>query len=155
MAAEFEQDSSSLTPKFYFAVDFGPTSGLGEVRFQEVSGIDIDVEHIEYRAGNDPRFSLAKMPGLVKASNLRLKRGYFKNCVVFWEWFGRIKMNTIVRDIITIKLLDEVGKPSMTWELTNAWPTKIVCTEPQSEAEEITVESIEVVYEGINIVHGG
>lgn len=135
------------TPKFYFSVDLG--DGMGEVPFQDVSGLDIESQIIEYRAGNDPRFSVAKMPGLVKSGNVTMKKGMFKDDNAFWEWYGKIKMNTIARTTITIKLLDEAGAPLMTWKLANAWPTKITSTDLKADANEIAIESIEIVHEGI------
>jgi phage tail-like protein len=42
----------------------------------------------------------------------------------------------------------------MTWILTNAWPTKITGTDLKSDANEVTVETIELAHEGINIQNG-
>jgi phage tail-like protein len=63
-------------------------------------------------------------------------------------------MNTIERQNVVIKLLDEAGKPTMTWTLNNAWPTKISSTDMKSNANEVAVESIEIMHEGLTIANG-
>ncbi|MCX7195763.1 MAG: phage tail protein, partial [Proteobacteria bacterium] len=72
----------------------------------------------------------------------------------FWLWFNEIKMNTIKRVPITISLLDEAGAPTMVWTLANAWPTKITGTDLKAEGNEVAVESIEIVHEGLTIANG-
>lgn len=63
-------------------------------------------------------------------------------------------MNTIKRETVTIQLLDKQGCPTITWTLTNAWPTKVTGTDLKSDANEIAVESIELAHEGLTIVNG-
>ena len=50
-------------PKFYFQVKWDDS----ELAFQEVSGLDIETEPLEYRAGNSPVFGKVKMPGMTKS----------------------------------------------------------------------------------------
>jgi phage tail-like protein len=64
-----EQDQFWPLPKFYFSVDIGDQTDLP---FQEVSGLDIDTEVIEYRHGNSPVHSTIKMPGLMKYPSKRV-----------------------------------------------------------------------------------
>ena len=52
---------------------------------------------------------------------------------------------------ITISLLDEAGGTTMVWTLTNAWPTKITGTDLKSDGNEVAIETIEIVHEGITI----
>ena len=63
-------------------------------------------------------------------------------------------MNTIKRLPVTISLLDEAGKAVMVWTLTNAWPTKITGTDLKSEGNEVAIETIEIVHEGLTIALG-
>ena len=44
-----EQDQFWPLPKFYFSVDIGDMTDLP---FQEVSGLEVETEMIEYRHGN-------------------------------------------------------------------------------------------------------
>ncbi|MBO7059500.1 phage tail protein [Fibrobacter sp.] len=134
-------------PKFHFQVKWGDQ----EMSFQEVTGLDAQSEEIKYRVGNSKVYSVVKMPGLIKYSNVTMKKGIFKGDNKFWEWFNQIKQNTIKRIDITISLLDEADAPAMTWTLKNAWPTKISGYELKAEGNEVAVESIEIVHEGMTI----
>ena len=137
-------------PKFYFKVMWG----YKEMVFQEVSGMDVEAQPIEYRSGNSPTFSTVKMPGIKKYGNITMKKGIFKGDNKFWDWFNQIKMNLIKRVPVVISLLDEAGKETMIWELTNAWPTKITGTDLKSDGNEVAVETIEVAHEGLTIKNG-
>ena len=134
-------------PKFHFQIEWDSE----QASFLEVSGLDIEAPIIEYRHGDSPQFSTIKMPGIKKSGNVTLKKGIFKSDNNFWNWFNYIKMNTVKRKTITIKLLDETGSPTMTWTLSNAWPTKITSTDLMSEGKEVAIESIELAHEGITI----
>lgn len=137
-------------PKFHFEVKWDSQV----MSFQEVSGLDIQSEEIKYRQGDSPIFSVIKMPGMTKISNVTMKKGIFKGDNKFWDWFKEIKMNTVKRQPITISLLDEEGKPTMVWTLTNAWPTKITGTDLKAEGNEVAIEQIEIVHEGLTIANG-
>ena len=150
MAGE-AQDKNWPLPKFYFMVDWGSTTNIP---FQEVSGLEIEAQALTYRHGNSPVFSEINMPGIIKNSNVTMKKGVFANDNSFWDWYHKIKMNTIERQNVVIKLLDEGGKPTMTWTLNNAWPTKISSTDMKSDANEVAVESIEIMHEGLTIDNG-
>ena len=92
-------------PKFRFEVDLG--TELTGVAFQEVSGMDVENQILEYRKSNSPLFSVEKMPGMAKYGNITMKRGVFVNDNTFWDWHNEISMNTIKRRTVLIKLLDE------------------------------------------------
>ena len=150
MAGE-AQDSNWPLPKFYFSVDWGSTTNIP---FQEVSGLEIEAQPIEYRHGNSPVFSTINMPGIIKNSHVTMKKGVFVNDNAFWNWYNKIKMNTIERQNVVIKLLDESGAPTMTWTLNNAWPSKISSTDLKSDANEVAIETIEISHEGLTIANG-
>ena len=139
-------------PKFHFIVDWGGT----RIGFTEVSGLAFETEVIEYREGNSPAYHKTKQPGLIKYSNITLKRGVFlgdfemfslwKNTMMFQE--GKAKFR---RDI-SIKLLDEEHKPIITWAVFKAWPCKVAYADLRADASEIIIESMELVHEGLSIV---
>lgn len=139
-------------PKFRFEVDLG--NGLSSVAFQEVTGMDVESQIIEYRHANSPLFSTAKMPGIQKYGNVTMKRGIFVNDNSFWNWHQQISMNTVKRITVLIKLLDEAGKVTMQWQLNNAWPTKITSTDLKSESNEVAVDTIEIAYEKMAVKTG-
>jgi phage tail-like protein len=133
--------------KFYFQVDWGGT----QIGFQEVSGLDIEVEPIEYRQGASPDFTKIKMPGMTKFSNITLKRGSFSGDNEYFDWFNSIQLNTVERRTITISLLNEEGTPAITWKINKAFPIKVQSTDLKAEGNEVAVESIEIAHEGLVI----
>ena len=137
-------------PKFRFEVKWDSEV----MSFQEVSGLNVETQPIEYRAGDNKAFSVAKMPGLRKYGNVTLKKGVFRGDSKLWEWFNQIKMNTVQRKPVTISLLDEAGKPTMVWTLANAWPAKVTGTDLKAQGNEVAVESIEIAHDGITIGNG-
>ena len=151
MADDGAAQSTSVwpLPKFYFQVKWDAEV----MSFQEVSGLDIEAQPIEYRHGDSPEFSTIKMPGIKKAGNITMKKGIFKSDNKFWDWFNQIKMNTIKRIPVTITLLDEAGGATMVWTLANAWPTKITSTDLKAEGNEVSIESIEIAHEGLTIAN--
>ncbi|GHE63670.1 MULTISPECIES: phage tail protein [Roseivirga] len=150
MAGETENNVWPM-PKFRFTVDWGTIAQ--NIAFQEVSGLEAETQIIEYRASNSAQFSTIKMPGIAKYGNVTMKRGIFVKDNSFWNWYNQIKMNTIKRQTVTIKLLDESGKPTMVWTLTNAWPTKITGTDLKSDGNEVAVDTIEIAHEGLTIAN--
>lgn len=137
-------------PAFYFQVSFGTR----KVSFKEISGLDTEAQVIEYRNGDSPDFSTMKMPGLKKSTNVILKKGVFKSDNKLFEWFNQIKLNTVPRETVTISLLDEAQQPTMVWTLNNAWPAKVTGVVLKSDGNEVAVEGIELVHEGLTISNG-
>lgn len=123
--------------------------------FTEVSGLDFETEVIEYREGNSPVYNKSKQPGLTKYSNVTLKRGTFLGDFDYYEWWKQTfyfqEENAKYRTTVIIQLMDEQHKPIITWSLTNAWPTKIQATDLKADANEVAIESMELVHEGLKI----
>lgn len=63
--ADKKQESPWTVSKFHFSVTF---EGIGEIAFQEITGLDTQHDVIEYRAGSSKIFSTVRMPGLKKAT---------------------------------------------------------------------------------------
>ena len=134
---------------FRFEVEWGGT----KIGFTEVSGLDVETEVIEYRHGASPVHSKIKMPGMQKYSNITLKRGVFANDNEYYDWWNTVQLNTIERRDITIKLLNEDGDPVITYNVANAWPTKVQSASMKADASEAAIESMEIVHEGLTIVN--
>jgi phage tail-like protein len=121
-----------------------------------VSGLDFETEVIEYREGNSPTYHKTKQPGLTKYANISLKRGTFLGDFKYFELWKKTMMfqegaEKYRRDI-TIKLLDEEHKPIITWSLAKAWPSKVQSTNLKADANEVAIESMDLVHEGLKIV---
>ena len=137
-------------PKFHFTVQWGGT----QIGFSEISGLQVEMDVVEYREGSSPEFSKIKMPGMHKNGNITLKRGTFANDNEFYAWFNTVKMNTIERRDIIISLLNENHEPVVTWKVKNAWPVKVQSTDLKADGNEVAIESMELVHEGLTIQNG-
>lgn len=146
MAGE-KQEAPWPVPKFHFKATFGDK---GEMAFQEVSGLDTEYDIIEYRAGNSTDFSTVKMPGLRKGSDVTLRKGMFKDDTALYDYFNETKVNTIMRQTVTIQLLDEEHTPLFTWTLKNAFPMKVSGTDLNAQNSEVAVEEIVLAHEGLS-----
>ncbi|MEP7229807.1 MAG: phage tail protein [Ginsengibacter sp.] len=142
-------------PKFHFEVNWGGT----RMGFTEVTGLDFETEVIEYREGNNPTYNKHKQPGLTKYSNVTLKRGSVLEDFEFFKLWRETakfqesnKIKKVFRRDITIKLLNEDHKPIITWTLENAWPSKIQSTDLKADGNEVAIETMELVHEGLKIV---
>ena len=137
-------------PKFHFLVKWDPGVRAG---FTEVTGLDMQIEAIEYREGNSPEYSKIKMPGMRKFSNITLKRGTVAGDSDFYKWVQNINLDTAVeRRDITISLLDETHAPVMSWKAKQAFPIKLAASDLKADGNEVAIESIELVHEGLSLV---
>jgi len=143
-----QQDQYWPLPKFHFSVDIGD---LLDLPFQEVSGLDISTEAIEYRHGNAPNGTI-NMPTILKYADVTLKKGVFSSDNEFQNWIDSLKMNTVKRLSVKIKLLNENGDPEKTWILKNAFPIQVTPTDMNSTASEVAVETIVFAHEGLEVI---
>lgn len=150
MAGEAQEAPWPL-PKFHFKVTLGD---LGEIAFQEVSGLDTEVEAIEYRADNSKIFSKVKMPGLKKSSDVSLKKGICSADTKLFDWINSIQMNTIKRVTVTVQLLDESHEVLFSWTLNNAFPMKVTGTDFNAQNSEVSLEELVLAHEGVTMKAG-
>jgi phage tail-like protein len=135
-------------PKFHFQVQWG-----GErIGFTEVTGLDMQVEAIEYREGSSPKYSKIKQPGMHKFSNITLKRGTMAGDSDFYKWINEINLNKVTRRPIIIKLLDETHSPVFTWKAVESFPVKVAASDMKADGNEVAIESIEIAHEGLSLV---
>lgn len=131
-------------PNFHFDVEFGADI----FQFTEVSGLDVEVEAIEYRDGNSPEYKPTKMPGQHKFSNIVLKRGMIKGDNEFFEWIHKAMARQPERRDMRIRLLDEEHKPIFIWKINNAFPVKYSGPQLKSDGNEVAIETLEITHEG-------
>jgi phage tail-like protein len=117
--------------------------------FSEVSGLMIEVTPIEYRDGTDaptPR----KVRGLQKPSNLTFKKGVTGH-VGFWNWMRNGLNGDVSRQQGYVALLNEDTDEVMRWDFRQAWPTKYTAPSFNAKNNEIAIETLEIVVEGLEI----
>ena len=135
-------------PNFHFRVDWHDGT---EMQCSEVSGLDVELDEIEYRYGSSPEFSVTKMSGLRKSTNVTLKKCIFKQDNRFFAWLDQVQMNTPKRGTVTINLMDETNSTVMVWTLNNAWPKDVSSPDIKADAIEVAIEEIEISHEGVII----
>ena len=134
-------------PKFHFLVQWGGV----RIGFTEVTGLDMQVEAIEYREGSSPEYSKIKMPGMHKFSNITLKRGTMAGDSDFYRWINTINLTVSERRDIIISLLNETHAPVMTWKAKNAFPVKVQASDLKSDGNEVAIETLELAHEGLTV----
>lgn len=133
---------------FHFSVEWGGT----KIGFAEVSGLDIYFEPILYRQGASPEYNEKKMPGIVKYSNIILKRGLIAGDYEFFQWLNTKNLNNIERRDVVIKLLNEDHNPVFTWIAKNAFPIKYSGPVLNAQGNEVAMETLEIAHEGLRIL---
>ncbi|MGN6539424.1 MAG: phage tail protein [Ginsengibacter sp.] len=138
-------------PKFHFELEWGGTR-LG---FTEVTGLDFETEVIEYREGNLPSYNKTKQPGLTKYTDVTLKRGIILDDLEYFNQWVKTAMFQEIKEqyrrTVTIKLLNEEHKAIIVWTLSKAWPSKIQSTDLKADGNEVAIETLTFVHEGLTM----
>jgi phage tail-like protein len=93
------------------------------------------------------------MPGMLKYSNITLKRGSMNGDSDFYKWINTTSLNTVERRDIIISLLNETHAPVMTWKAKNAFAVKVQASDLKSDGNEVAIETLELAHEGLNILN--
>lgn len=129
---------------FNFLVEI---DGVTKAGFSEVSGLAIETDPIEYRNG-DEIITVRKLPGLQKYSNITLKRGFTPDDAL-WKWRKTVLDGKTERHSGSITLLNEERRPSMRWTFRECWPRKLDGPSLNAKNNEVAIETLELVVEGI------
>jgi phage tail-like protein len=146
---------------FYFEVS---VLGPGETKssrpaidgaFQEVSGLERELEFEEVREGGENRFA-HRLPKRGRHPNLVLKRGLVTIQSALAEWAEETLRSMFSRPItpkvVTVTLLSmpagegQAGQPLVWWTLYNAYPVKWTTAPLNSTEGAIAVETFELSY---------
>ncbi|PHM60359.1 phage tail protein [Xenorhabdus ishibashii] len=123
-------------PNYRFLVSFGSE----KIAFNNISGLEINHDVIEYKDGIGNYF---KMPGQRHAVNITLRKGIFPKDTHLFTWMSSIQLNQVEKKDILISLTDDTGqKILMSWSVTNAFPTKLTIPSFDATSNEIAVEEI-------------
>jgi phage tail-like protein len=132
---------------FNFRVEI---DGIAVGSFSEVSGLSSDGDPVEYRNGDDVALHVRKLPGLMKYSNIVLKRGYTDNREL-WSWRGNIVNGVPDRRNGAIVLMDEERNDVLRWEFEGGWIHKIDGPTFNAKGNEIVLETVEIVVEFLTL----
>jgi phage tail-like protein len=124
--------------------------GVTRAGFTEVGGLTTDQDVIEYREGSESA-TVRKLPGLRKFSNITLKRGFMRDRELFL-WRKTVMDGVTERRSGAIVLLDEARQEVLRWNFTNGWISKWEGPALNAKTNEVAIESIEIVHEGLELV---
>lgn len=130
---------------FMFNVEI---EGLWVAQFKSVSGLGVNIDTIEYRAGTD-KFT-RKRPGRAKFSNINLKRG-----VMLWQhdtvynWIQSVIDGKMQRKSGSIVLWSDAGWESARFNFYEAWPCKWKGWDFQGQGNDSAIEELEICCEYI------
>ena len=141
-------------PKFHFKCTLGE---FGEIAFQEVTGLDMENDSMEYRSGDDTDFVTLKRAGLRKTGTVSFKKGVFTDDKTIWENYltlidDKTYYSQATPKNLTVELLNETGDTVITWEILKAVPIKLSNGDLKSEENAIAIEQIDFVHSGIKQV---
>jgi len=132
---------------FNFRVEI---EGLPVASFSEVSGLTADGDAVDYREGTDAANIVRKLSGLRKVTNLMFKRGYSQDNML-WSWYQRIANGVDDRRSGSVVLMNEAHRDVMRWNFENAWINKIEGPAMKASSNDVAMESLELVHEGLTL----
>lgn len=132
---------------FRFRVEI---DGIQQAGFSDVSGFDATIDVIDYREGSDPTH-VRKLPGLTKYGNITLKWGITDSLDIY-NWHKLAIDGDIQRKNISIIAMDEKGDDKARWDIVNAWPTKYDPPDFTAKGNDVAIETLEIVHEGVTRV---
>lgn len=149
-----------LLTTFRFEVTFDRASGegpqrLGDGGFQEVSGLEVELDVAEYLEGgrND---GVIRRVGRAKYQPLVCKRGMFGPVngeaePELWQWFQDVVagVRPVRRYSGTVRLQDQAGEPVAAWRFTRALPAKLVGPQLNAKTGEVAIEELHLAHEGL------
>ncbi|WP_417910177.1 phage tail protein [Candidatus Electronema sp. PJ] len=135
---------------FYFSVVFGADLGnLFDNSFQEVSGLDAELETEDIAEGGENRF-VHRLPKAIKHPRLILKRGLVSLNSLLSLWCKEVLegdfSSSFTSKNIQIFLLGEQTTPLRAWLVENALPVKWEIEPFNSTKNDVAVEKIEFNY---------
>ena len=132
---------------FNFSVQI---DGIARGAFSEVSGLTAEGDAADYREGTDMQQNVRKLVGMRKYTPLTFKRGYTQDGSL-WAWYTNIMNGQPDRRNVTVVLMNEARKEVMRWHAENAWINKIEGPSLKAAGNEVAMESMELVHEGLTI----
>jgi len=124
--------------------------GIQQAGFSEATVPDTTMDVVEYREGNEVT-TVRKLPGLTKYGNLSLKWGV-TDSLDLYNWHRKAVDGNVQRKNVAVVLLDEAGNDKARFEFTNAWPSKYDGPDQNAKGNDVSIEMVEIVHEGMKRV---
>jgi len=122
--------------------------------FRECTGLGSETELIETKESMPGGFTeYIKCPGALKWDNITLKRGITYS-MELWQWRGKVEEGKVddARANGSIKMYDSQNSCVARWNFENGWPQKVSGPTFNATSNEIGVEELVIVHEGVSRV---
>lgn len=141
---------------FHFRVKFLnlPEDKEADIRFQSVTGLDVQLEKEKIKEGGENRFEHSVVTRS-KFTTLTLKRGILSpKDSGLTKWFQQAFQNLVVVPVakVNVELLNEKHEVLMQWELSHVWPLSWKVGELNAERGEVLIETLELNYNYFKLV---
>ena len=139
--------------QFNFLVDLGTGNTDGpEAGFQECSEIGMSIDVIEYRNGNDKANNVRKLPGLVRAGDVTLKRGIIGSLDLY-KWVDQIRNGDPGgrRNVLIHLQSEDHTQIVLTWKLFGAFPVKHTSGPLNAKGTDVAMEELTLAYERLEM----
>jgi len=139
--------------QFNFLVDLGDGVTDGpRAGFEEVSGIGMEVEVSEYRAGNSKENSVIKLTGLNKCTDVTMKRGVI-GALDLYDWLDQIRNgDQKALRTVTVQLQNEDHTEVVqTWKLLRARIVKHTSGPFNARSSDVVLEELVLAYERLEL----
>lgn len=122
-----------------------------DFRFQEVSGLDVEMEMETFLEGGQNRFTW-QLPKRTRYADITLKRGIFIGSGIILWCKNALENFKFEPANITIALLNEQHLPLQAWYIVNAIPKKWSVSSFNAQENSIVVESLTLSYQYFNTI---
>ena len=116
-----------------------------DFRFQEVSGLDVELEMEPVKEGGQNRFT-HQLPVRNRYTDITLKRGLFIGSGITLWCKNAIENFVFVPTNVLISLLTPEHIPLQSWYVINAIPKKITVSNFNAQENSVVVESLVLSY---------
>jgi phage tail-like protein len=132
---------------FHFRVDIEDITSDGQdIRFQEVSGLNVSVGEMTYNEGGENRF-VHRLPERVTYEKLTLKRGMLIGSNLI-SWFkNAVESFSFDPKTVTVTLLNSEHEPLEAWSFIQAYPVKWSISSFNAQINELVIETIELNFQ--------
>lgn len=141
---------------FHFKVSFItlPKAKAVDVKFQSVTGLDVQIEKESLKEGGINNFEHS-IPGRSKYTALTLKRGILTpKDSALTKWCQQAFQDRQIIPIsgVDVELLNEKNEPMLKWQLAHVWPVSWKVGELNAERGEVLIETLELNYNHFKLV---
>jgi phage tail-like protein len=132
---------------FIFEVDI---KGAVQGNFRECTGLGSETELIEFKESGGKQLVYMKIPGALKWENIVLKRG-ITDSMDIWKWRKKVEQGSVkdARQDGSIVMRNQTGDEIGRWNFSAGWPRKVSGPVFNAQTNEIGIEELEIVHEGI------